>query len=89
MLWDQDGGNPTVDTNPRDILFTLDARSAVVDCSAAPRQLVATSMRFASVAWGGPDLAVVTECCWKHRRCVVSMMAPDCPHPKLEVGARA
>jgi len=78
-----------VNISPRDILYTLDARSAAHDSSTAARQLAATRLRFSGVAWGGAGLAVVTESCWKHRRCVVSTMEPDSARPKVEVGARA
>ena len=58
-----DGGDAGAEATHRDALSVLDA-----PFDGAPVQLLKTELRFASVAWGRDDLALVTESWYRTRR---------------------
>ena len=59
----QDKGDPRVQADVRDRLYTLDA-----PFTGTPQALASTALRFESVLWGSDDLAIVTESWWKTRK---------------------
>ena len=59
----QDKGDPRVQAEIRDRLYTLEAPFSV-----GPRELSATALRFSDVEWGSDDVALVSESWWKTRR---------------------
>ncbi|KAK9835947.1 hypothetical protein WJX81_000393 [Elliptochloris bilobata] len=73
----QDGGDPAVAANPRDIVFALPADEAA--SGAQPRVMAQTELRCGGVAWGDGDLALLYESWYKTRRSRVWAFAPDDP----------
>jgi len=68
----QDGGDPSVDVEVRDIMFAL---SAPFD--ADPSEIIALSMRYVGRTWGSGNLALVSERLWKTRRIRTWRIFPD------------
>ncbi|KAL6776823.1 hypothetical protein ACKKBF_B31065 [Auxenochlorella protothecoides x Auxenochlorella symbiontica] len=68
----QDGGDPAVAAEPRDIVYTLEAG----DLEAEARPLVSTNLRCGGIVWGDDDLALLYESEWKSRRSIVSTFSP-------------
>jgi len=68
----QDGGDPSVEAEERDVMYTL---SEPFDSEAS----VAASLqfRFAGASWGRGDLALVSERWWKTRRTRTWIVSPD------------
>lgn len=52
----QDGGDPAVVADPRDLVFTLDAAAGP---GTSPSVLAGTKLRCGGVTWGDDDLALV------------------------------
>lgn len=68
----QDGGDPSVETDVRDIMFRLDA-----PFDAEPSQVIALAMRYVGHTWGSDKLALVSERWWKTRRIRTWQICPD------------
>ncbi len=58
----QDGGDPRVEAEIRDVLYTLAA-----PFDGEPQKLVALALRSRGILWGNDTLALVTEARWKDR----------------------
>jgi dipeptidyl aminopeptidase/acylaminoacyl peptidase len=76
----QDKGDPRLEADVRDRLFTLTA-----PFEGRPVELAATALRFGSVTWGGDDLALVMESWWKTRRTRTWRIRPGQPAGKPEL----
>ena len=72
-----DGGDPSAEADVRDRIFALDAPFA-----SAPKELASLGLRFRGVAWGGDDLALVTEWWWANRRERVLRDRPEGARPR-------
>ena len=74
MTWvtAQDGGDPSVETDVRDVLFALDA-----PFDGEPQQVIALAMRYVGRTWGSGNLALVSERWWKTRRVRTWQICPD------------
>lgn len=59
----QDGGNPKIEAEVRDNIYTLSA-----PFTEKPALLVSLQLRYGSVLWGNKKLALVNEWWWKDRR---------------------
>jgi len=78
MVWVecQDGGDPSVEVSPRDVIYTLSADAAAQKC-ASPARIAATDMRYGGITWGRRDFALLYESEWKSRRTRTWIIAPD------------
>jgi dipeptidyl aminopeptidase/acylaminoacyl peptidase len=76
LIWAeaQDGGDPGVEMEIRDILYTL---AAPFDGEA--KKLVALALRSRGILWGNSTLALVTEACWKDRTERLWSIDPSAP----------
>jgi dipeptidyl aminopeptidase/acylaminoacyl peptidase len=68
----QDGGDPAKEAAQRDYVYQLAA-----PFTAAPRLLCATTNRFSGIAWGDPDLAIVSDSWWKNRNSKIYQINPS------------
>jgi dipeptidyl aminopeptidase/acylaminoacyl peptidase len=68
----QDGGDPSVEAEVRDIVFALDA-----PFEAEPSEVIALSMRYVGRTWGSSNLALISERWWKTRRIRTWQICPD------------
>lgn len=68
----QDGGDPQAKVGIRDKLYLLQE-----PFEGNPSALMSLSMRFSGLAWGGRELALITEQWWKTRRMRTWWIAPD------------
>jgi dipeptidyl aminopeptidase/acylaminoacyl peptidase len=76
----QDGGDPARDSEIRDIVYTQAA-----PFRDAPQVLVKLASRFAGVAWGRGDVALLNERWWKTRAVKQWKIAPDTPQQAPEL----
>ena len=76
----QDGGDPRKNSAIRDSLFLLDA-----PFDGSPRRLADLPLRFRSIDWGGPQLALVEERRWKDRQRILLAVAPAAPTPPVKL----
>ena len=76
----QDKGDPRVQADVRDRLYTLDA-----PFTDAPRELASTALRFGGIDWGSDDLALVSESWWKTRRTRTWRIRPSDPAAKPQL----
>lgn len=74
LIWveAQDGGDPAVETETRDIAFGLAA-----PFDGEPRELMRFGLRQMDFNWGRGDLALGRERWWKDRRVRISRFSPD------------
>ena len=72
----QDGGDPSVDVSPRDVLYGLDASEAAEAAGTAPTILGQTDMRYSGVLWCDDSLALMYESEWKTRTSKTWVIAP-------------
>jgi fermentation-respiration switch protein FrsA (DUF1100 family) len=73
----QDGGDPNVDADVRDCVFTLPA-----PFDAAPRRLASLAWRFNGIVWGSDSVALLTERRYKTRSARSYLVAPG-PEPDM------
>ena len=70
----QDKGDPRVQAEVRDRLYTLDA-----PFTETPRVLASTALRLGSIEWGSDELALISESWWKTRRTRTWRIRPSDP----------
>lgn len=70
----QDGGDPNVDAEIRDCVFTLSA-----PFTTAPRRLASLAWRFHALVWGSDSVALLTERRYKTRSARSYLIAPGDP----------
>jgi dipeptidyl aminopeptidase/acylaminoacyl peptidase len=75
-----DGGDPRVDAQVRDRLFTEDSPFA-----GSPRKLAELPLRFRSVDWGDARIAVVEEERWKDRKRIMLALSPSAPETPIKL----
>jgi hypothetical protein len=80
----QDGGDPRVAAEPRDIVYALNvaaadtgAAAAAAVAAAAPVELLRTAWRYGGVSWGDGALALAYESQYKSRTARTWAFAPD------------
>lgn len=76
----QDGGDPAQPAEVRDIVYTQAA-----PFSGRPQVLAKLESRYAGVAWGRGDLALLNERWWKTRAAKQWRVAPDAPERAPEL----
>jgi hypothetical protein len=82
----QDGGDPRIDAETRDIVFALDVSRADA-ATAAPRELLRTAWRYGGVSWGDGALALAYESRYKCRTARTWAFAPDAALAAAEASA--
>lgn len=70
----QDGGDPKVEIEERDIIYTLDA-----PFTGSKKKLASTKLRFSSVDWSDDSFAIVNERWWSSRQEMRSLINPSNP----------
>lgn len=68
-----DGGDPKVNTEYRDIVYTLPSPFVLSEAE----ELARTNLRFAGIRWGTSEQAIMTERLWQNRNQVVSLLDTD------------
>ncbi len=68
-----DGGDPKVSTEHRDIVYTLPSPFVISEAE----ELARTKLRFSGIRWGGGKQAIMTERLWQNRNQVVSLLDTD------------
>ena len=76
----QDGGNPKVEVEFRDAVFSLDA-----PFTGEPKELVKVPQRYSGVQWSDDDLALVTDYWWNTRSRKVYKFNPSNASEKTEI----
>jgi len=76
----QDGGDPAVESAVRDIVYTC-----AWPFDGAPQVLARLGSRYAGIAWGRSDLALLTEHWYKTRALKQWRIAPDAPEREAEL----
>src|SRR5690606_923078 len=76
----QDGGDPAVEAEVRDRVFSLAA-----PYTGEPQVLADLSKRYAGITWGDGELALVSERWWKDRSTRTWKIAPDAPGAEQEL----
>ena len=67
-----DGGDPKVKTDHRDIIYTLSS-----PFKTQKEELVRTKLRFRNIIWGMGDEAIMGERLWKNRNEITSLLDTD------------
>jgi dipeptidyl aminopeptidase/acylaminoacyl peptidase len=78
----QDGGDPRVAAEPRDIVYALDVAASGANAgadagAAAPVELLRTAWRYGGISWGDGALALSYESQYKSRTSRTWAFAPD------------
>ena len=76
----QDGGDPRIDAEVRDRVYTLSAPFAD-----DPIPLIALGLRFSNIRWGHEELALVSEWQWKTRKVRTWIIKPDSPEEPPQI----
>ncbi len=76
----QDGGDPKVNADVRDKLFTISA-----PFTSAPQELAALPMRFGGLTWGNATLALAEGYRWADRHQTTWQLNPSVPTTPLNV----
>ena len=77
----QDGGDPSVECSPRDIVYTLKEPFN----ESAPKELAKCDYRYNGIVWGKDDLAILGESWWKNRRARTWIINPEDPSQEPEI----
>jgi dipeptidyl aminopeptidase/acylaminoacyl peptidase len=75
-----DGGDPRTEAQVRDTLFTWSA-----PFEGSPQKLAEIPLRFESVEWGNPRLAIVEERRWKDRKRIMLAVSPSAAGPSVKL----
>ncbi|BDA47831.1 probable glutamyl endopeptidase, chloroplastic [Coccomyxa sp. Obi] len=81
----QDGGDPSVEVSPRDIMYRLPVDEVLADAGAEPHHLAQTDLRCGGIAWGDDSLALLYESWYKTRRSRVWVIAPGDPGKQPQI----
>ncbi|WP_422007978.1 prolyl oligopeptidase family serine peptidase [Roseivirga pacifica] len=76
----KDGGDPAVETNERDAVYTLQA-----PFTAQPTLLATTSLRYGGIDWGDENRAIVNERWWAQRLDKRTLIDPSNPSAEGKV----
>ncbi len=76
----QDGGDPKVEMEEREIVYTLDA-----PFTGSKAKLATTSLRFGGIAWSDDDFAILNERWWATREEKRSVIQPSNPEAGKKV----